>query len=238
MTPKAYTEFHQRSARVTDKRERVQKVIKPYFREWSALNSHRGKTFYCPRTLFRAERALYFPNLRGYTLVDRWKVDKDTTDVLRGRVSLVVLYSGKWGFDQTNSFAGQEQNAELQKLILEGGGLQKVEINFEEQRMRAGLVWMFAGGLKKTKKEEDWGKYFVVRRGFADDVRMDLGFINVKVGYVYLVDWDCRIRWAGSGDAEEGEREGLVSCAKRLIDIWKKGEAAQRQGVDTTSKEQ
>ncbi|KAL8824696.1 MAG: hypothetical protein Q9191_004876, partial [Dirinaria sp. TL-2023a] len=213
------------------------KAIKPYFREWSALSSYKGKTFFPPRALFRGERALYFPNLRGYTLANRWKVDKDTTDVLRGKISLVVLYSGKWAIDQTDSFAGKEQNPELQKLMAEGGGLQRVDINFEEQRLRAAMLWMFTGALKKTKKAEDWDKYFVVRKGLVDDVRMDISFINVKVGYVYLVDWDCKIRWAGSGDADGEEREGLVTCAKRLINIWRKGEAAKRQEVNTAKQE-
>ena len=44
---------------------------------------------------------------------------------------------------------------------------------------------------------------------------------NSKVGHVYLVDANCRIRWAGNGDAVEGEKEGLVDVVKRLTDYMK-----------------
>lgn len=41
--------------------------------------------------------------------------------------------------------------------------------------------------------------------------------MNSKVGYVYLVDTDCRIRWAGSGPAEPAELETLNAGLAKLI---------------------
>jgi len=150
-------------------------------------------------------------------------VDKDTTDVLQGRVSIVLVYSGQWAQRQTNSFFSEAQNPEWVRLLKAQPRLiQKVEINVEETRGRAALVWMFARGLRHERISEDWGRYFVVRRGLTEDVRMDMGFVNGKVGYVYLVDWDCRIRWAGSGEAEQGEREGMVASARKLLDAFRK----------------
>jgi len=32
-----------------------------------------------------------------------------------------------------------------------------------------------------------------------------------------LVDHQCRIRWAGSGDADEGEKESLVKGLQRVL---------------------
>ena len=97
---------------------RTQAVSKPYFREWTSMSAqHKGKTFLAPRSLFKADKALYFPNLRGYTLADRWKADRDTTDVLRGRLSVVVLYSGQWAQRQTESFVSVKQSTELGKLL-------------------------------------------------------------------------------------------------------------------------
>ena len=64
----------------------------------------------------------------------------------------------------------------------------------------------------------------MVRRGVDDDVKMSVGMANGKVGYVYLLDGDCKIRWAGSGDAGEDERQGLVGCVRRLIEGSKKAD--------------
>jgi ATPase complex subunit ATP10 len=39
-----------------------------------------------------------------------------------------------------------------------------------------------------------------VGKGLSEDVRDAMGLLNSQVGYVYLVDTECRIRWAGSGN--------------------------------------
>ena len=41
--------------------------------------------------------------------------------------------------------------------------------------------------------------------------------MNSKVGYVYLLDENCRIRWAGSGPAEEHELEALNNGVRKLL---------------------
>lgn len=61
-------------------------------------------------------------------------------------------------------------------------------------------------------------------------MKMSIGMANGKVGYVYLVDKACRIRWAGSGDAVEGEREGLVACVKKLMEKVKMGATRKIEG--------
>ncbi len=66
--------------------------------------------------------------------------------------------------------------------------------------------------------QQNWGRYFIVRRGVSDEIRESVGLLNSKVGYVYLVDHNCRIRWAGSGDSEAEERGGLVKGVRRLMD--------------------
>ena len=42
--------------------------------------------------------------------------------------------------------------------------------------------------------------------------------MNHKIGYVYLLDENCRIRWAGSGPAEEGELDALNNGVRKLIE--------------------
>ena len=204
----------------------------------SVLDSaHKGKTFVAPARLLRAHVARYFPNFRGYTLADAWTADQDTCVAMRGKVSLVSVFSGQWAERQAKSWVG----GEMERLLGEGGGLQRVEITVEETRLRAALLWCFCGGLKRARREEEWGRFFVIRRGFGEQVRADLGIVNGKVGYVYLVDWEGKIRWAGSGECEEGEREGLVNGARRLVEQWReemgseiKRAAEVRKAVDNS----
>ncbi|KAL9933528.1 hypothetical protein V8E36_007704 [Tilletia maclaganii] len=48
-------------------------------------------------------------------------------------------------------------------------------------------------------------------------LRSALGLHNKHVGYVFLVDQRCRIRWAGCAFAEEAEREALRACTGVLL---------------------
>ena len=49
-------------------------------------------------------------------------------------------------------------------------------------------------------------------------VREDLGLVNKHVGYVYLVDELCRVRWAGCGDVKLEEAKALENCVGVLLD--------------------
>ncbi len=44
-----------------------------------------------------------------------------------------------------------------------------------------------------------------------------MGMTNSKVGYVYLVDENLKIRWAGCADATEKEAQALECCTGVLI---------------------
>lgn len=198
------------------RKQLTQKISTPYFREWSNMRFSKGKTFLAPPRMFKSEHALWFPNLHGETLVkDKDQAMRDTTPVLAGRVSVVAVFSSAWAEAQVASFVSAEQNPELAKVLKQGAQL--VQINVEENSLKAGIISLFKGSLRKKVGEENWGKYFVVRKGLTDDSRERIGVLNSKVGYVYLLDGECKIRWAGSGVASEEERESLVKSAKMLI---------------------
>lgn len=95
---------------------------------------------------------------------------------------------------------------------------QHVRINVEPDNLKAWLIKLFIGGLRKSIGQENWDKYFIVRRGVSEEIREAIGVLNSKVGYVYLLDRDCRIRWAGSGYAEGHEKEGLAKGMLRLLE--------------------
>ncbi|KAI9684789.1 MAG: Mitochondrial ATPase complex subunit atp10 [Trizodia sp. TS-e1964] len=189
-------------------------AVRPYFREWSNLRFDSGKSFVAPRALFRAQRALYFPNLVGQTLASGRGTQCDTTPVLLGRVSVVRVFSGKWAEDQTASFVSKA----LESVVRASRGrAQNVFVNVEEHAVKAWLVQLFMPRLRGLVPVEEHGRYFLVRRGMEGEVDGGIARLNGKVGYVYLVDGEGRIRWAGSGVAREEEKSGLVRGVERLL---------------------
>lgn len=83
--------------------------------------------------------------------------------------------------------------------------------------MKAWLISMFMGSLRKSLGQENWGRYFLVQKGVTDYIKESIGLLNSKVGYTYLVDPQCRIRWAASGTGSPDEKEGLVKGFRKLV---------------------
>jgi ATPase complex subunit ATP10 len=192
---------------------RTQKMSTPYFREWSNMRLHKGKSFLAPPALFRAERALYFPNLHGQTLL-KDKKPRDTTPVLEDKISVVSVFSSAWAENQAATFASEKQNPELHEALRSSGGAaQLVQINYEDNALKAMIVRMFMPNLRK-------------RLGVTDEMRDAIGLLNSKVGYTYLLDSECKIRWAASGPSEGDEKEGLVKGVRRLVDELKNKRAS------------
>ena len=184
------------------------------------MKHHQGKSFFANSKLLRSDSALFFPNLCGITIASGGKVT-DTTPLLTGRVSVVTIFSSAWAENQTKSFTDAHHNPKLRTALAQNdkiGLAQQVDINVEENALKAGLIRLFAYRLRRLREEKDWGRYFLVRRGLTDEMREAMGILNKKVGYVYLVDGACRIRWAGSGVAEGEESLYLVDGFKRLVE--------------------
>ena len=162
---------------------------------------------------------MYFPNMQGYTLEDSKSIH-DTTNALKGKFSIVSLVSEQWAERQAKSYTDPGQNPALAAEIerLKDKGLQKVFINVQEDRLKALIVRLSLNYWRKNTPKEDWHRTFLVRRGITDYTRRDINMPNKKIGHVYLVDGNCKIRWAGCGDATDMERESLVYCVRRLVE--------------------
>jgi ATPase complex subunit ATP10 len=178
----------------------------------------KGKSFISPSRLFRAEKALYFPNLHGRTL-EKSRGPRDTTPLLQDKISVLSIFSGAWAENQAASFVEPGQNPQLHSIINRNvGRAQLVRINIEENSLKAFLIQLFMPNLRRTVTKQEWSRYFLVRKGLTTELRDSIGFLNSKVGYTYLLDSKCRIRWAGSGVADEDERQSLVRGVRRLLD--------------------
>lgn len=211
------------------KRSKMTKQIaKPYFRDWSNLRFHKGKQFIANSRLFRAEHALFFPNFFGKTLrkdaVKQNKNDgysglgRNTCEAMDGKISVVSIVSSQWAVHQVNTFTSKEHNPAIHETLEKAKDCaQMVEINWEENWLKWGILQFFKGGMRKTRTPEEQGRYFMVRRGVTDIMKEAIGLLNDKTGYVYLVDEHNRIRWAGSANAEPEEKYSLYSGLERLI---------------------
>ena len=45
---------------------------------------------------------------------------------------------------------------------------------------------------------------------------------NSRIGYVYLVDENLKVRWAACADAKEEEKEALIRCTGVLLNRHKR----------------
>ncbi|TQV96834.1 hypothetical protein V2A60_000529 [Cordyceps javanica] len=205
------------------RKELTAQLSRPYFRDWNNLKYHDGKSFIAPPRLFKAEFSLFFPNLYGQTILKADKEPRDTTPLLAGKASIVSIFSSQWAEAQTDSFTTAKANPELQSILKQhgtgGDGLaQVVRVNYEDNAGKAWLIKLFMGSLRKRFPEHEWDKYLLVRRGITDHIRECIGLLNTKVGYTYLVDQHCRVRWAASGNSSAEEREGLNRGLARLVE--------------------
>lgn len=200
-------------------------MARPYFRDWTNLEHHKGKTFIAPPRLFKHDRSLYFPNLFGRTLLKSTSLPRDTTPLLQGKASIVAIFSTGWAENQALSFVSKAKNPALHEVLDKNKeDAQLVRINVEDQSsLKYWLLRSFAGSIRKRIDEENWDKYFMVKSGITDEIRESIGYLNSKVGYVYLIDGDCKIRWAGSGLATPEEIGSLTAGVERLLYEMKKG---------------
>ncbi|KAF9879995.1 ATP10 protein [Colletotrichum karsti] len=210
------------------RKELKEKMARPYFRDWRNMQFHEGKSFIAPPLPFKGNMSLFFPNFVGDTLLKESGANpRDTTRTLLNKVTVVAMYSSKWAEDQTKTFVSPEANPDLHELVAKmDGKAQIVQLNIEDNSFKAWIVKLFMNNLRKQTPERDWDKYFLVPRAVTNEISESIGYLNSKVGYVYLVDNLCRIRWAASGPSQPDERDSLVKGMKLLFAEWEKMEKA------------
>ncbi|EJT73438.1 mitochondrial ATPase complex subunit ATP10 [Gaeumannomyces tritici R3-111a-1] len=200
------------------RKELTQKISRPYFRDWSNMKYQEGKSFLAPPRIFKADRSLYFPNFFGRTLSKTDPGPHDTTPALFGKTSVVAVFSSAWAEQQVDTFVSPKANPELHH-ILDGSGAaaQLVRLNIEDNALKAWIIRLFIGSLRNRVGSSNWDKYFLVRNPVSPEISESIGILNAKVGYTYLVDSDCRIRWAASGNSQPEERSSLAKGLERLL---------------------
>lgn len=88
-------------------------------------------------------------------------------------------------------------------------------------------VWPFRGmimrGARAAADASTAGHPPMTEYGFhfgdTREARRELGITNLLTGYVYLVDAAGRVRWRGSGLAEQWEVEAMLDGAAELLGV-------------------
>ncbi|GAA5901462.1 hypothetical protein JCM6882_006284 [Rhodosporidiobolus microsporus] len=196
--------------RLDERRHLVKQVSKGYFHDYNELRQKGGKAYISPKTLIREDLSLYFPDIEGTSLATKEKVH--TTDLFEGKASLVAISSFRSSEEHINSFV-RPALADLK----DDPAFQYVYINLQENPLKSFLVSMFLSSLRKTVPAEFHSSYLLSHQSL-EYLREPLAMTNQHVGYVFLVDWNRKIRWAGCSWATVEEEEALRRCAHVLVE--------------------
>ncbi|GAA5981821.1 hypothetical protein JCM10908_004621 [Rhodotorula pacifica] len=199
-----------REKRIEERRHLVKEASKGYFHDYNALRHEGGKAYLAPKTLIREDLSLYFPDIEGTSLATKEKVH--TTDLFENKISLVVFSSFRSSEEHINSFVRPTL------ADLDGDSrFQYVYINLQENPLKSFLVSMFLSSLRKTIPASQQPTYLLSHQSL-EYLRGPMGMENKHVGYVFLVDSNRKIRWAGCSWATVDEEEALRKCAHVLVE--------------------
>ncbi|KAH9478451.1 Mitochondrial ATPase complex subunit ATP10 [Psilocybe cubensis] len=196
-------------ALMAQRRHLIKEVGKGYFHDLNMTRRHGGKTWIAPKVLIREDKALYLPNVSGSALNDGTK--KDTTTLCYGKITVLAMLGTNISEAHARSFA-YSTNARYQDNPL----YQYVQINLQENLLKSFLVKLFSSSLRSSVPAHLQPTYLVSSQNM-EYVRDPLGMTNSKVGYVYLIDENLKIRWGGSADATLEEAQSLESCTGVLL---------------------
>ncbi len=202
------TLFSSTEAVAEQRRDLLQEAGKSYWADFHASRLYEGKQWIAPKYPFKADRALYFPNLRGRTL------DRDDADLLSclnvnrvegvTRVSLIRIFSATIGEKHVHGLGDDVD------------GLVTIDVNVQANPAKYLLLSLFLNSIRKIVAKERHGRYLVLKGDQGKNLQ-GVGVVNAYVGYSFLLDAEAKIRWASSGPLGEEEVERLHSVAKRLL---------------------
>ncbi|WWD18945.1 hypothetical protein CI109_103401 [Kwoniella shandongensis] len=189
----------------------VKEATQGYFHDYNrAKGAGGGKLWIAPNVLIREDKALYFPDISGRSLLGQ---NVHSTDLLQGKTSLVSLISTRISEEHVQSF--------IQPVVedVEGHpGFNFVQINHQTNQLKSLLLSFLVSSLKRTIPESRWGTYFISGGEWSEfDVNQPLGLENKLLGYVFLVDENLKVRWAGCGPATDDEAQSLRRATAVLL---------------------
>ncbi|KAI9028863.1 ATP10 protein-domain-containing protein [Phycomyces nitens] len=195
------------AAHAAERRHLVEEATKSYFADVHEMRKHGGKMYQASAKLIKTEKAGYMPDFEG-TDLDRKPVH--TTDLLMDKISLMSFVYAKYGEPHAESF--------IQPFLKRFGGqkdIQLVEVNVQENFLKQLLVKAFVPSIRKNLAQERKENYVLLMKDITR-VRKMLDMTNQYIGYVFLVDENCKIRWVAHGDATPEEIGNMLGMTEYL----------------------
>ncbi|KAJ7598986.1 ATPase assembly factor ATP10 [Mycena floridula] len=183
-------------------------VNKGYYHDLKLTMRHGGKTWIAPKVLIREDKALYLPDLHGKSLLGE---TKHTTTMCFGRITLLSILGTKISEIHCKGFTDPTH-----ARYKSHPSYQHVQINVQENVLKSMLVNLFVNSMRSTVPT-DLHATFLVSNQNLEYIREPMGCTNSKVGYVYLIDENLKIRWAGGADALAEETQSLETCTGILL---------------------
>ncbi|WVO15910.1 hypothetical protein L204_103575 [Cryptococcus depauperatus] len=190
-----------------------------YFHDYNRARARDGgKLWLAPDVLIREDKANYFPNISAKSLLS---TPLNTCDVFPSKTTLVTIISTRLSEEHVESMVrGVLEYAEGHF------GFQHLTINHQPNMLKSLLISLSISSLKRTVPSNLWGSYLLASGSWSQiDVLEPLGLQNSLIGYVFLVDGNGKVRWAGCGEATGHEAEHLRRATAVLLGRMK----SQRQ---------
>jgi len=191
-------------------------ATKGYWTDMTRLSDFGGKMWIGAPALIKDSASLYFPDVEGTTLNP--KVTVHTTDLCKDHVSIIAILTTLLSESHVKSFVEP-----VLKEYDSNPNFRYIQINLQENRLKSILVSMLINRLKGNVPEKYHSTYMLSHQNM-EYVREDLGLLNKHIGFVYLVDENVKVRWAGCAFARDEERTSLRGCTGELLARLKKEE--------------
>ncbi|SCU97587.1 LAFA_0G12178g1_1 [Lachancea sp. 'fantastica'] len=180
-----------------------------------------GKLFLSPPSIWRQDKALYFPHIQARSLSDSQNQDVET--FLQGKLSVVRIFTSAAGDQLGKSyFRGDDGVDYLKQESLLNPNTQDVqtqivEINLTENKLKALFARLALGKVRADVPKERHSRYFLGDRNqLSFGIREELQINNLYTSYIFLVDPQLKIRWMASGGADKKDFNLLWRCVRAL----------------------
>ncbi|KAG5635095.1 hypothetical protein H0H81_012467 [Sphagnurus paluster] len=196
-------------ARMAHRRHLIKEVGKGYYYDMNMTRKHGGKTWIAPKALIREDKALYLPNIKGKSIDT--SEEKNTTTMCYGRVTVLAMLGTRMSEVHVKGFVDPTNERYASHPLY-----QFVQVNLQENMLKSLLVKIFISSLRGVIPAAQHPTYLVSSQNM-EYVRDALGMTNSKVGYVFLIDENLKIRWGGCADATPEEAMALETCTGVLL---------------------
>ncbi|KAI9486010.1 MAG: ATP10 protein-domain-containing protein [Benjaminiella poitrasii] len=195
------------AAHAAERKYLIEEATKSYFADVHEMRKHGGKMYFASSQLIKPEKAGYMPNFEAQTLL---KQKINTTEKLVGKTTLMTFVSASFGTPHVDSFV---------KPFLEkyngSKNIQVVEVNVQENMLKQLLLKVFIPSLRRKLPQERKENYCLILKDISR-IRKVLGMSNQYIGYAFLVDENCKIRWTAHGEATSEEIGNMLAMTDYL----------------------